>query len=136
MEKTAEKCARLRLYCEQQGNSLDYETISKNLENRSGVDLMSMSTGSAEMNQKASISRGVGAHGFIVPRQDRYQGEYVAVCDERLAWLTGFTGSAGYAVVLPKSAALFRDGRYTVQAAQQVDKTLFSLHSSGDDSIV
>jgi Xaa-Pro aminopeptidase len=57
---------------------------------------------------------------FIVPRSDRYQGEYVVEADERLAWLTGFTGSAGIALVLQDHVALFVDGRYTLQAEQQV----------------
>ncbi|WP_315762750.1 MULTISPECIES: aminopeptidase P family protein [unclassified Bradyrhizobium] len=59
--------------------------------------------------------------GFIVPRADQQQNEYVPGSEERLAWLTGFTGSAGAAVVLPHKAAVFIDGRYTLQAAKQVD---------------
>ena len=62
-----------------------------------------------------------GVDGFIVPRADAHQGETVAPRDERLAWLTGFTGSAGLAVVLPDRAVLFVDGRYTLQAGEQVD---------------
>ena len=57
--------------------------------------------------------------GFIVPRSDMYQGEYVAPRDERLAWLTGFTGSAGFCVALKDKAAIFVDSRYTVQAQVQ-----------------
>ena len=60
--------------------------------------------------------------GFVVPRADRQQNEYVAPSEERLAWLTGFTGSAGLAVVLTNEAALFVDGRYTLQAGKQVDR--------------
>ncbi len=60
--------------------------------------------------------------GFILPRGDEYLGEYVAPADERLAWLTGFTGSAGYAVILNDGAALFTDGRYTLQAQQQLSQ--------------
>jgi len=66
-----------------------------------------------------------GVHGFLVPRADEHQGEYVPARAQRLAWLTGFTGSAGLAVVLPESAAVFVDGRYTLQAEAQVDRTLF-----------
>ncbi|MEL6551738.1 MAG: aminopeptidase P family protein [Pseudomonadota bacterium] len=62
----------------------------------------------------------MGVDGFIVPRADAWQGEYVAPCDERLAWLTGFTGSAGFCVVLADRAGLFVDGRYRVQARAQV----------------
>jgi Xaa-Pro aminopeptidase len=68
-----------------------------------------------------------GLTGFIVPRADRHQNEYVPAADERLAWLTGFTGSAGAAVVLMERAALFVDGRYTLQAQQQVDGSLFAI---------
>lgn len=60
-----------------------------------------------------------GIDGMIVPRSDAHMGEYVAACDERLAWLTGFTGSAGFCVVLPDRAGLFVDGRYRVQARMQ-----------------
>lgn len=59
--------------------------------------------------------------GFVIPRADKYQGEYVPACDERLAWLTGFTGSAGFAVALQDRAAVFTDSRYTVQVREQVD---------------
>src|SRR6266576_3494087 len=59
--------------------------------------------------------------GFVVPRADQQQNEYVAPSEERLAWLTGFTGSAGFAIVLTHEAAVFVDGRYTLQAAKQVD---------------
>ncbi len=65
--------------------------------------------------------------GFLVPRADAHQNEYVAPCEERLAWLTGFTGSAGFAIVLREKAALFVDGRYTVQAREQVDADTFEL---------
>jgi Xaa-Pro aminopeptidase len=68
-----------------------------------------------------------GLTGFIVPRADRHQNEYVPAADERLAWLTGFTGSAGAAVVLMDRAALFVDGRYTLQVRQQVDTALFAV---------
>jgi Xaa-Pro aminopeptidase len=66
-----------------------------------------------------------GVAGFIVPRADEHQGEYVPPRAERLAWLTGFTGSAGLAIVLPETAAIFIDGRYTLQARAEVDAALF-----------
>src|SRR5579885_2775022 len=68
-----------------------------------------------------------GLDGMVVPRADRQQNEYLPASEERLAWLTGFTGSAGAAVVLRDKAALFVDGRYTVQAASQVDGKLFAI---------
>ncbi len=67
--------------------------------------------------------------GFVIPRADSQQNEYVPPSDERLAWLTGFTGSAGLAVVLTDKAALFIDGRYTIQAAKQVDTSAWSIES-------
>jgi Xaa-Pro aminopeptidase len=65
--------------------------------------------------------------GFVIPRADAQQNEYVAPSEERLAWLTGFTGSAGLAVVLAQEAAVFVDGRYTLQAAKQVDHKAWSV---------
>ena len=62
----------------------------------------------------------MGLQGFIIPRADVHQGEYVAARDERLQWLTGFTGSAGFAVVLPEVAGVFIDGRYRTQVKGQV----------------
>jgi Xaa-Pro aminopeptidase len=68
-----------------------------------------------------------GLTGFIVPRSDRYQNEYVPACEQRLAWLTGFTGSAGVAIVLMHRAVLFVDGRYTLQVRDQVDTSIFAI---------
>lgn len=68
-----------------------------------------------------------GLSGFVVPRADEHQGEYVPASAQRLAWLTGFTGSAGMAVVLAGRAAIFVDGRYTIQVTQEVDSSLFEI---------
>jgi Xaa-Pro aminopeptidase len=68
-----------------------------------------------------------GLHGFLVPRADAHQGEYVADCDARLTWLTGFTGSAGFCAVLPDRAGLFVDGRYRVQARAQTDGDAYTV---------
>jgi len=68
-----------------------------------------------------------GLTGFIVPRSDRHQNEYVPACEQRLAWLTGFTGSAGVAIVLMHRAVLFVDGRYTLQVRDQVDTSIFAI---------
>jgi Xaa-Pro aminopeptidase len=70
--------------------------------------------------------RRAGLTGFIVPHADEHQSEYLPPSAERLAWLTGFTGSAGAAVVLPEEAAVFVDGRYTIQAEAEVDPTAFA----------
>lgn len=67
--------------------------------------------------------------GFVIPRADQQQNEYVAPSEERLAWLTGFTGSAGLAAVLPREAAVFVDGRYTLQAAKQIDGKAWAVES-------
>src|ERR1700734_2180029 len=67
--------------------------------------------------------------GFVIPRADQQQNEYVAPSEERLAWLTGFTGSAGLAIVLTREAAVFVDGRYTLQAAKQVDTKAWNVES-------
>src|SRR3954449_10436566 len=65
--------------------------------------------------------------GFVIPRADQQQNEYVPPSEERLPWLTGFTGSAGMAVVLTREAAVFVDGRYTLQAAKQVDTKAWQI---------
>ncbi|WP_426034475.1 aminopeptidase P family protein [Cypionkella sp. TWP1-2-1b2] len=67
-----------------------------------------------------------GLSGFLIPRADVHQGEYVAARDERLQWLTGFTGSAGFCIVLPNIAGVFIDGRYRTQVKGQVDLAHFT----------
>ena len=74
-----------------------------------------------------------GLDGFVVPLSDEHQGEYIARRAQRLAWLTGFTGSAGMAIVLAERAALFVDGRYTLQAAAQVDGSLYEHRHVTDE---
>ncbi|GEO99167.1 aminopeptidase P family protein [Methylobacterium haplocladii] len=71
--------------------------------------------------------REAGVDAFVVPRADEHQSEYVPANAERLAWLTGFTGSAGTAVVLADKAALVVDGRYTLQAPEQVDTDVVTV---------
>ncbi len=68
-----------------------------------------------------------GLAGFLIPRADEFQGEYVPPRAERLGWLTGFTGSAGIAVVLTEKAAIFVDGRYTLQVREEADGTLYDF---------
>lgn len=68
----------------------------------------------------------LGVDGFLVPRSDEHQGEYVAASAERLRWLTGFSGSAGIALVLRDRAVIFVDGRYTLQVRDQTDPGTFS----------
>src|SRR5487761_2719568 len=76
----------------------------------------------------ASVRRvlaAAGLAGFIVPRADEHLGEYVPAAAERLAWLTGFTGSAGMAAILPDRAAVFTDGRYALQLQAETDAALW-----------
>ena len=73
-----------------------------------------------------------GLQGFVVPRADEHQGEYVPPGAERLAWLTGFTGSAGLAIVLARKAAIFVDGRYTLQIGDQIDPAVFEVRHIAD----
>ena len=85
-------------------------------------------TGPARLQAlRAEIAR-EGLIGMLVPRADLHQGEYVAACDERLAWLTGFTGSAGFCIVLPDVAGVFIDGRYRVQVRAQVADCFTPVH--------
>lgn len=88
-----------------------------------------MSTAATRLKNLRQHLNEIGGDGFLIPRTDAYQGEYVAPCDERLAWLTGFTGSAGIAIVLKNKAAIFVDGRYTLQAKNQVDTELYEICS-------
>ena len=72
--------------------------------------------------------------GFVVPLTDEHMSEYVGSYAQRLAWLTGFEGSAGSAIVLPEEAAIFVDGRYTLQVRQQVSETEWSYQSVPETS--
>src|SRR5581483_3087087 len=68
-----------------------------------------------------------GLDGFVIPHEDEHQNEYLPAANDRLAWATGFTGSAGAAVLLKDKAAIFVDGRYTLQVRDQVDTELFEV---------
>ncbi|HEX7759693.1 MAG TPA: aminopeptidase P family protein [Caulobacteraceae bacterium] len=68
-----------------------------------------------------------GLDGFLIPHEDEHQNEYLPAANDRLAWATGFTGSAGAAVILKDQAAIFVDGRYTLQVRDQVDTGLFEV---------
>ncbi len=81
---------------------------------------------------RRELSR-LGVDGFIVPRADEHLGEYVPACAERLAWLTGFTGSAGMAVVLADHAAVFTDGRYVLQLAAETDPSAWERRHVTED---
>ena len=74
-----------------------------------------------------------GLDGFLVPHEDEHQNEYLPAANDRLAWLSGFTGSAGAGVVMKDRAAVFADGRYTVQVRAQVDADQFEILSYPED---
>ena len=76
-----------------------------------------------------------GLDGFVVPRADEHQGEYVPRRSQRLGWLTGFSGSAGLAIVLADRAAIFIDGRYTLAVRDQVDVVAFVPHQIPEQSV-
>jgi len=76
-----------------------------------------------------------GLDGFVVPHEDEHQNEYLPAANDRLAWATGFTGSAGAAVILKDRAAVFVDGRYTLQVRDQVDQDTFEIRDLVDGGV-
>ncbi len=84
--------------------------------------------GPARLNDLRAQMRRDGLDGFLVPRADAHQGEYVAPHDDRLAWLTGFTGSAGFCAALQDKAGVFIDGRYRVQVKAQIAAAFTPVH--------
>ncbi len=89
-------------------------------------DTASPDQGPPRLKRLRTVMANKGLAGYLVPRADAHQGEYVAPCDDRLAWLTGFTGSAGFCAVVADKAGVFVDGRYRVQAKVQVDTRHFT----------
>ncbi|MDX2141866.1 MAG: aminopeptidase P family protein [Rhodospirillaceae bacterium] len=90
----------------------------------------------AQAERLAALRRAMadaGVDAYLVPRADEHQGEYVAPYADRLPWLTGFTGSAGMAVVTKAAAAVFTDGRYTIQVRDQVDGKLYAYRHLIDE---
>ena len=92
------------------------------------------SHGKARLASLRKELKAQGLDGFIVPRADEQQNEYVPAHAERLSWLTGFTGSAGTAIILLKKAAVFVDGRYTLQVGEQIDVKIFTPVALADFS--
>lgn len=91
-------------------------------------------TGAARVAALREAMAAAGVDAFLVPRADAHQGENVAPRDERLAWLTGFTGSAGFAIVARDRAVVFVDGRYRLQVQGQVDGGVFEVRRIPDDT--
>ncbi|MBA5723672.1 aminopeptidase P family protein [Candidatus Liberibacter sp.] len=77
----------------------------------------------------------LGIDAFLVPRFDEYRGEFLSEDSERLAWITGFTGSAGIAIILRENAVIFVDGRYVSQVEQEVDTEVFSTKNIAIESL-
>src|SRR6202045_4747625 len=104
-----------------------FEAVFQNFEEpESGVALTARLSAFREELARRKLT------GFVIPRADRQQNEYVPPSEERLAWLTGFSGSAGQAIVLTQAAAIFVDGRYTLQAAKQVDPKAWNIEPLAD----
>lgn len=83
-------------------------------------------TGGPRLLKLRNLLKSKGLSGFLIPRADAHQGEYVPSRDQRLAWLTGFTGSAGFCAALLEDAGVFVDGRYTLQVRDQIDLAYFT----------
>jgi Xaa-Pro aminopeptidase len=94
---------------------------------QSFADIGGPTNGAARVAELRHVLKADGLNGFVVPRADEHQNEYVPANAERLLWLTGFSGSAGVAIVLKEKAAVFVDGRYTEQAKSQVDNSVFEI---------
>ena len=86
------------------------------------------------LGQVRALMNESGYDALIVPHADEYLGEYIPAHNERLLWISGFAGSAGVVIVLPERAAIFVDGRYTVQVQQQVSSDLFEFHHLIEES--
>lgn len=87
-------------------------------------------THAQKLSDLRAILQSEQVDGFLIPRADEYQGEYVPESADRLRWISGFTGSAGIAIVLKDKAVVMSDGRYTIQLKQQVDPALFETEDS------
>ncbi len=121
------------------GKSIDASLQEKFLELRKILVLQSDGIGERDMAVKRIMDlrkylTRLNLSGFIIPLSDEYQGEYLASHSKRLAWITGFTGSAGMAVILTDNAAIFTDGRYTLQVKEQVDSSIFTKHHIAETS--
>ena len=94
-----------------------------------------MTATAARMQSLRAAIKNAGLDGWHVGREDLFQGEEVPQSEERLAFISGFTGSAGYGVILDDAAALFSDGRYTLQMANQSDPAVWSTHTLPEASL-
>lgn len=97
------------------------------------VSVTAASTAAQRLKRLRAEMAKRGIDGFFIPRADEFQGEYVPASNERLAWISGFHGSAGCAIVLNDTAAFFTDGRYTIQALSEVDGEHFHRFSTAEN---
>jgi len=104
---------------------LNIMNTDKTLQNNKPEMIQRFQTFWAELDKR-------GLEGFIISRADEFQGEYIPPSAQRLAWLTGFTGSAGMAIVHRDGSAIFVDGRYILAVREQVDDSLFKPHDRRD----
>src|SRR4051812_42284743 len=88
--------------------------------------------GQKKLQALREVMKKQGLAGYLQPVHDQYMSEYPPACNRRAEWLTGFSGSAGTAVILADKAALFVDGRYTLQAKNETDGKLFERHNIAD----
>ncbi|MGL4637126.1 MAG: aminopeptidase P family protein [Beijerinckiaceae bacterium] len=105
------------------------KTIPRTARYQSFTDTSEGAKSAERLKSLRKLLKERGLDGFLVPRADEHQNEYLPKSEERVAWLTGFTGSAGFAIILKDKAAVFSDGRYTEQLAAQIDHSAFEAVS-------
>ncbi|USG60390.1 aminopeptidase P family protein [Sneathiella marina] len=109
------------------------KTVRDAIREKIGQNVLSPESSSDRLAALRAKMLAENSDGFIVPLNDEYHGEAAPACSERLKWLTGFTGSAGVAAVLKEKAAIFVDGRYTLQVVNEVDTSLFEPRHVSDE---
>lgn len=117
----------------EQSHLLDLATIREELRQEIRATVLNPGASSKRLEKLRSEMAANKVEGFIVPLNDEFHGEAAPAAAERLKWLTGFTGSAGVAAVLKDTAAIFVDGRYTLQVQNEVDVSLFTPHHVSDE---
>ncbi len=98
-------------------------------------DILNRSASPKRLSDLRSAMKKQGIDVFLIPLADEFHGEATSLAAERLKWLTGFTGSAGFAAVSTDTAAIFVDGRYTLQVRNEVDTTLFTPRHVSDEPL-
>lgn len=127
------RCPGFRIACARHRRFVGWADFGKGLKTSHGKPSVTEQILRQRLSDLRAAMARHGVAAMIVPRSDAHQSEYVAACDERLAYVSGFTGSAGFAVVTPDAAALFTDGRYTIQARNQLIAPEWQLCNSSPD---